>query len=82
MNAFRYLLFALTTSLLCACGTPSWDAGYDEGDPDRPASLIEVQFGPSGETEVTKNIPADAAHGIERAVKSIRGKSPADVSGE
>lgn len=82
MNAIRLLIFAFAAGLLAACGTPSWDVAHDGDDPDRPASLIEVQFGPSGETEVTKNLPADAAHGVGRAVKSIRGTAPADVAGE
>jgi hypothetical protein len=72
--------------MLAGCGTPSLEAGYYDDDygsspAGAPASLFEMKFGAGG-TEVTKNIPADAAHGVERAVKSMRAPSPADSTGE
>jgi len=71
--------FILVCCFFAGCGTPSGSAGY-RGEPDgplrdetHPASLIEVSFGP-GETAVTKNIPEDAVHAVQNAVKSIRGQ--------
>lgn len=52
--------------------------GTEEGG---PSSLFEMSFG-GGEAEVTKNLPGDAAGRVGDAVKSIRGKSEPDVSGQ
>lgn len=77
MSKRLYLMLAIMTGLLAAgCGTASLDAGYRNDDAGmtsegEPASLFEMQFGASGR-EVTKNIPADAAQGVQRAVKSVR----------
>ncbi len=75
--------------LLSGCGTPSVETGdrdrdaynQDAATAEEPASLFEMNFG-GGETEVTKNLPADAAEKVGDAVKSIRGKSPPEVVGE
>lgn len=73
--------------LLTGCGTPSGETGaYDRdaagssgSDAGQPSSLFEMNFG-GGETEVTKNLPADAVDKVGEAVKSLKGKSPPDVS--
>ncbi len=61
---------------LCGCGTPSADMRYsddildspDMNDMDeRPASLIEVEWGRGEGAEVTKNIPAAAAQKVRKA---------------
>lgn len=77
--AVNIAVMAIVAGLVVGCGTASLDAGYDDRDngTDRPASLVEVEFGPFGETEVTKNIPGDAARGVQRAVRSISGQPPA-----
>lgn len=70
------------------CGTPSVETGaYDRdaggmagaSEGGEPSSLFEMTFG-SGDAEVTKNLPADAAGHVGKAVKSLQGKSPPDVS--
>jgi hypothetical protein len=74
--------------LLTGCGTPSVETGDRDRDvypesaaQDQPASLFEMNFG-GGETEVTKNLPGDAAEKVGDAVRSIHGKSPPEVVGE
>lgn len=82
---------ALTALLLAtSCGTPSVETGSPDRDAygpaeteaGQPSSLFEMNFG-GGETEVTKNLPADAAHKVGDAVRSLtHPTSPPDVSGE
>jgi hypothetical protein len=73
--------------LFTGCATSSWEAGYWDGEdhPDdpsgHPASLVEIKFG-GGEAEVTKNLPGDAARGVGSAIKTMRGKAPAENIGE
>ncbi len=79
----------LVISLVAAgCGNPSVETGaYDRdaggmagaNEVGDPSSLFEVTFG-GGEAEVTKNLPADAADQVGKAVKSLQGKSPPDIS--
>jgi len=83
-GAFLLPLLALFTG----CGTPSVETGDRDRDvypttsaEDQPASLFEMNFG-GGETEVTKNLPGDAAEKVGDAVRSIQGKSPPEVVGE
>ncbi|HMO51655.1 MAG TPA: hypothetical protein PKE26_10285 [Kiritimatiellia bacterium] len=77
------LMLVLAAGLLVGCGTPSWETG--ERDPDdfrqesSPASLVEVTFG-GGHSEVTKNLPGEAAQSVGDAVKTLRGRHPPDVS--
>jgi hypothetical protein len=70
------------------CGNPSVETGaYDRDAGTRaesaesgtPSSLFEVTFG-GGEAEITKNLPADAADQVGKAVKSLQGKSQPDIS--
>jgi len=74
--------------LASGCGNPSVETGaYDRdagmmgggSDSGQPSSLFEMNFG-GGETEVTKNLPADAADQVGKAVQSLKGKSPPDIS--
>lgn len=73
--------------LLVACGTPSGETGavdYDAyspaGDPEgQPSSLFEMSFG-GGESEVTKNLPAEAARKVGEAVRPHKPATPPDVS--
>lgn len=72
----KILVFIAFIGVFSGCGTPALQTG--DRDPDVPfrdeshaSSLIEVSFGP-GETEVTKNIPEDAVHAVQKAVKSMR----------
>jgi hypothetical protein len=81
MNTIKILTAMFIATLVAGCGTTSWDSGYEDQAEGHPASLVEVTFG-GGEAEVTKNIPGDAARGVERAVKSMRGKAPAEQAGE
>ena len=83
-------LIVVLVSLVSGCGTPSAETGRRDRDAepyretetaDQPASLFEMSFG-GGETEVTKNLPADAAEKVGTAVKSLQGKSPPDTIGE
>lgn len=81
--------FLLVTGLMASgCGNPSVETGARDRDAGAMAgsdqggeasSLFEVTFG-SGEAEVTKNLPADAAGQVGKAVKSLQGKSPPDIS--
>ena len=85
----KALIMVMMVGILAGCAHSSWETGAHDRDllPDaydrngHPASLFEMSFG-DGETEVTKNIPADAATKVGDAVKTLRGKSPADVTGE
>lgn len=88
MKTIMWIILA-AIPVLAGCGTPSWETGVSDPDvppvgyrpgEDQAASLIEVTFG-GGESEVTKNLPHDAVHGVQDAVKTLRGKKPADVSG-
>jgi len=81
---------ALCGLMTSGCATSSYESGsYDRDnlsthpgvDEGGPSSLFEMSFG-GGETEVTKNLPADAAGRVGDAVKSIRGKSAPDVTGK
>lgn len=75
--------------LMTGCGTPDYETGaydrdaasYGGNDAGQPSSLFEMSFG-DGETEVTKNLPGDAAERLGDAVKTMRGKSPPDVTGK
>ncbi len=75
--------------VLSGCGTPSVETGeYDrdayvgESEAGQPSTLFEMDFG-GGETEVTKNLPGDAAHKVGDAVKStLRKSSPPDITGD
>jgi len=89
MKVFVYSI-ALCGLLLSGCATSSYESGsYDQddlptntpGEEGGPSSLFEMSFG-GGEAEVTKNLPADAVERVGDAVKSIRGKSAPDVTGE
>ncbi len=85
MNAIRTGLCGWAITLLTGCGTPGWEAGYsddrDYGTGEEPASLFELEFG-SGEPEVTKNVPGDAAKSVGQSIKSWRQKSGAEANGE
>lgn len=64
--------------LFYGCGTPSERAGHPDPypalrDEAQPASLVEVSFGHEG-AEVTKSVPEDAVHAVQKAIKSIRGQ--------
>lgn len=74
--------------LAAGCANPSVETGAYDRDAamspganqgGEPSSLFEVTFG-GGEAEVTKNLPADAADQVGKAVKSIKGKSPPDIT--
>lgn len=83
MKMLYGVLMALVAAAWSGCGTASLDAGYHEDDfgsspGGEPASLFEMEFGAGGR-EVTKNIPADAAEGVSRAVKSINPKTTPEI---
>ena len=73
--------------LLTGCGTPSGETGemdrdaggFADSEAGQPSSLFEMDFG-GGEAEVTKNLPADAVDKVGDAVKSLKDKSPPDIS--
>lgn len=88
MKSFVVLIAVVL--LVAGCGTASYEAGsYDASgmrsvdvDEGQPATLFEMEFG-GGETEVTKNLPGDAAERIGEAIKSaVPAKSPPEVVGE
>jgi len=90
MRIWHGIWFVVVAVCMSGCAHSSWETGnrdrdipeyYEDRADDQPASLFEMSFG-GGESEVTKNLPADAADKVGEAVKTLRGKPPKDVTGE